>query len=194
MNTIALKKLNEELKSLTPKIQKIYDPVDQITLISGFIKRILESQEVDEVVLASPFGPDFDWDEYGGTNYDDETMADCIKAYQTHNPDFEWLEPYWLDCLTVFDHLNRTTIVRLGIVDGEVKFTKQGLLQPEVDDIPGMPDPRYPATLSSESEWLKLTNIPRPSKWYVIARALLQKTEIWQYNATYPELRKHIVG
>ena len=144
----ALDSLKNELKALKAKGKGIYDPIDKIGMLAAFIKRILESQGVREVILASPFGPDFHWDEYAdGENYCEETMADCIKAYVTKDPDYRWYEPYWLvyeepfsntDCLTIYDRLNITTIVRLGIINGEVKFTKQDLLQPEVDDIPGL--------------------------------------------------------
>lgn len=199
-NKAALKSLEGELNDIKATIKETSDPIDKIAVLADFIKRIIESQGVREVILASPFGPDFHWEEYAdGENYCEETMADCIKAYEAKDPDYRWYEPYWLcyeqpfrdtDCLTIFDRLNITTIIRLGIIDGEVKFTKQDLLQREIDDIPGMPDPNYDEQLCPESEWLKLANIPDPNRWYMIAQALLLKPIIWEYTQTYPQLHR----
>lgn len=97
MDKKILSQLKKDYKTKKSLIKELNDPVDKINVLADFIKNILDSHGVKEVLLASPFGPDFVWNDYAEEkNYEDLTMADYVSKYQQHDKDFEWLEPNWI--------------------------------------------------------------------------------------------------
>ena len=160
-----------------------------------FIKKILESHNVSEVVLASPMGPEIEFEKY---ETDDHWLGasifDAIEAYVNDtDPEFEWWEPIWvaykdsktmeetgLSLYNISNDEERHIVVRLGIVDGVVKFMRQVVLF----------DSDWHKTINKESDWLRLENIADDFFWYQMIVILLTKKEVWEYNEKYPQFHK----
>ena len=190
------KRLALEFKELIEgQINHLYDPIDSIEKMQLFIKKILESQNVSEVVLASPMGPEIEFEKY---ETDDHWLGasifDAIDAYVNDtDPEFEWWEPIWVAYkdsgtneetgLSLYYESNdeeRHIVVRLGIVDGDVKFTRQDVFY----------DSDFHGTINKETEWLRLYNVPDSYFWYQLIVILLTKKEVWEYNEKYPQFHK----
>lgn len=201
-NEFSFEQLKNGTNDLMTEVKETKDPIDKIRLISDYIKKVLQSKGVKEVLLASPFGPDFTWDSYAdGENYEGMTMLDYVNEYKEHSQEIEWLEPNWICygpgfsdspygdfALYDYDDFDRTIVVRVGIVDGELRFTQQTLRQNEVGDLPDCPE--GDSQLEPESIWLKPANMPDYIKWDIILSILLNQEEVWEYTAAYPELHR----
>ena len=195
-----LKSLGLEFKDLIDgQLNHLYDPIDKIALMQPFIKKVLESQNVSELVLASPMGPELDFDQYEtDDNWLGASIFDLIEDYiNDADPEFEWLEPIWIAFkdskhweetdLSLYVHKNidefeeeRQIVVRLGIFDGIVKFTRQVVLY----------DSDISKTINKESDWLRLENINDDYFWLKVIEILLTKKEVWEYNEKYPQFHR----
>lgn len=191
-----LKGLALEFKGLVEgQINLLNDPIDKIAKMQPLIKKVLESQNVSEVVLASPMGPEIEFEKY---ETDDHWLGasifDAIEAYVNDtDPEFEWWEPIWvtykdsktmeetgLSLYNISNDEERHIVVRLGIVDGVVKFMRQIVLF----------DSDWHKTINKESDWLRLENIADDFFWCQIIVILLTKKEVWEYNEKYPQFHK----
>ena len=161
-----LKGLALEFKDMVEgQINLLNDPIDKIAKMQPFIKKVLEAQNVSELVLASPMGPEIEFEKY---ETDDHWLGasifDAIEAYVNDtDPEFEWWEPIWVaykDSMTmeetglslynISNDEERHIVVRLGIVDGVVKFMRQIVLF----------DSDWHKTVNKESDWLRLEILP----------------------------------
>lgn len=209
METVVKMELERRLNACKVRIASIYDPIDKITEIGHLLKSILETNGVHEVVLATPLDCELKLEEYDTIDLveyfcegTDHSFLEYIESRKNGYEVFSWSEPSWImwnntetydesvyyDILSQYNGLNRTIIVRLGIVDGIVKFTCQKILQEEVDDLPGcaVGEPEE----QPETDWLKLANIASVNKWLLIAHLLLNNDTIWEYSKKYPQLHK----
>lgn len=191
-----LKGLALEFKDMVEgQINLLNDPIDKIAKMQPFIKKVLETQNVSELVLASPMGPEIEFEKY---ETDDHWLGasifDAIEAYVNDtDPEFEWWEPIWVAYedskpreetgLSLYYENNddeRHIIVRLGIVDGVVKFMRQVVLF----------DSDWHKTINKESDWLRLENVANDYFWLQLTVILLTKKEVWEYNDKYPQFHK----
>lgn len=191
-----LRGLALEFKDLVEgQINLLNDPIDKIAKMQPLIKKVLESQNVSEVVLASPMGPEIEFEKY---ETDDHWLGasifDAIEAYVNDtDPEFEWWEPIWvaykdsktmeetgLSLYNISNDEERHIVVRLGIVDGVVKFMRQIVLF----------DSDWHKTINKESDWLRLENIADDFFWCQMIVILLTKKEVWEYNEKYPQFHK----
>lgn len=191
-----LRGLALEFKDLVEgQINHLNDPIDKIAKMQPFIKKVLESQNVSEVVLASPMGPEIEFEKY---ETDDHWLGasifDAIEAYVNDtDPEFEWWEPIWvaykdsktmeetgLSLYNISNDEERHIVVRLGIVDGVVKFMRQIVLF----------DSDWHKTINKESGWVRLENIADDFFWCRMIVILLTKKEVWEYNEKYPQFHK----
>ena len=195
-NTDNLKGLILEFKDLIEgQVNLLHDPMDKIAKMQPFIKKILEVHNVSELILASPMGPEIEFDNYEtDDNWLGASILDAIDAYvNDSDPEFEWWEPIWV--AYVDSNTNKETglslyyedndeerhiVVRLGIVNGVVKFTRQVVLL----------DSDWRKTINKESEWLRLENINDFYFLYQLIIILLTKKEVWEYNEKYPQFHK----
>ena len=178
--------LAQEFTAIQSRLEGMYDSVEIIEILEPFIKKILDAYGVKEVVLASHLGPECEWEVYETTgNSWGETIQDAIEMYKNNDPEFDWLEPIWLeDSLYYEDAPIRKIIVRLGFVDGRLKLTNQFLEYDEVAELSGND------TLYSESEWLRMENVPYGDFWIQLTEKLLNEPMIWVYNEKYPEFHR----
>ena len=184
------------------KVKRTYDPVDKISILEAFIKKILESQDVKELLLANPFDPETDESTYEtGDNWLGYTMEDKYKAFHDQNPDFIWHESPWIaytypwnkhkkSRYTIYfndwEHCNESfdpikICVRLGIVDDTVKFTSQ---THKIFNYCAQ------TILLPETDWLKLGNIGNPNFIIQLVKLILKVPKIWQFSAKYPSFHK----
>ena len=202
IDTKALESLRKEFfKDVLPKVKKTYDPVDKISILESFIKKILESQDVKELLLANPFNPETDESTYEtGDNYWGLTMKDAYKRFHDHDSDFIWKESPWIAYTYPWDkhkksrytiyyhdweyyqnHLAEKICVRLGIVDDTIKFTSQTFkIFRDCAQTFFLP----------ESDWLKLGNIGNPNFIIQLIKLILKVPKIWQFSAKYPSFHK----
>lgn len=157
MEPVVKLELERRLNECKVRIASIYDPIDKITEIGLLLKSILETNCVNEVVLATPLDCELKLEEYDTIDLvkyfcegTDHSFLEYIESRKNGSEVFSWSEPSWImwnnedtfdeseyyDVLSQYNGLNRTIIVRLGIVDGAIKFTCQKTLQEEVDDLP----------------------------------------------------------
>lgn len=187
IDTKALERLRQEFRKVRLKVNESFDPVDKISILEVFIKKILESQDVKELLLANPFGPEIDESTYEtGDNWIGHTMAEAYEAFQDQDPGFEWWESPWIvsSGYTIYyqDWDPRKVCVRLGIVDDTVKFTSQTLEC--VDEYSEETD------LLPETDWLKLNNIGDADFIIQLIELILYTPKMWEYSAKYPGLHK----
>lgn len=196
IDTKALERLCQEFRGVLFKVNETFDPIDKISILEVFIKKILESQDVKELLLGNPFGPDIDESTYEtGDNWLGHTMEEAYVAFQDQDPSLQWWESPWIAYTYPWDTHNESghTIyyqswdpskicVRLGIVDDTVKFTSQTL---ECVDKHG-----DKTNLLPETDWLKLGNIGDPDFIIQLVELILEVPKIWQYSAKYPGLHK----
>ena len=191
-----LKSLTLEFKDLVEgQINLLDDPIDKIAKMQPFIKKVLESHNVSELVLASPMGPEIEFEKYEtDDNWLGASIFDAIEAYvNDSDPEFEWWEPIWVaykdsktyeeSGLSLYYESNdeeRHIVVRLGIVDGVVKFTRQDVFY----------DSNYKSTINKESGWLRLENVANDYFWLQLIVILLTKKEVWEYNEKYSKFHK----
>lgn len=202
IDTEALERLSKEFfKDVLLKVKRTYDPMDKISILEVFIKKILESQSVNEVVLANPFNPETDESTYEtGDNWLGRTIEDAYKAFHDQDPDFLWHESPWIAYIYPWNKRNRSryTIyyhdweyyennlptkicVRLGIVDDTVKFTSQTFK---------IFRDCAQSFLLPETDWLKLGNIGNPKFVIQLVKLILKVPKIWQFSAKYPGFHK----
>ena len=187
IDTKALEELRKEFRGVLSKVNETLDPIDKISILEVFIKKILESQDVKELLLANPFGPEIDESTYvTGDNWMGHTMAEAYEAFQDQDPGFEWWESPWIESsgYTIYyqDWDPRKVCVRLGIVDDTVKFTGQTLEC--VDEYSDETD------LLPETDWLKLINIGDADFIIQLIELILYTPKMWEYSAKYPGLHK----
>lgn len=187
--------ITESKDLIESQINLLNDPMDKIAKIQPFIKKILESHNVSELILASPMGLEIEFEKYEtDDNWFEASIFDAIDAYvNDSDPEFEWWEPIWVAYvdsntmeetgLSLYYEDNdeeRHIVVRLGIVDGVLKFIRQVVLL----------DSDWRKTINKESDWLRLENINDYYFLYQLIIILLTKKEVWEYNEKYPQFHK----
>lgn len=111
----------------------------------------------------------------------------------------EWVSPQWIEdhpkgaiIQEISYHINpyaeETTIVRIGIVDGETKLTWQQTMADRHEDLWD----RDSCVNFAESDWLKFGNIAHLGFDFLhnLIKMLLSCPEIWEYTFKYPQLHK----
>lgn len=161
--------------------------------IGDAIKSLLDAHRVKEVVLASPVRPDYALSDYED-GFDMEGIEPDISAEDVE----EWWMPEWLinynDSILElvkdvrapgddFPHGRRdsTLLVRLGIVDGEVKYTKQPKWFDEIT---------WDSGEEPESDWLPIASISDLAFWRELLEALGKVNDVWIYTSQYPNLQR----
>lgn len=162
--------------------------------VSEYVKTILESHGVNEVVLASPVRPDYALSDYE-EGFDMEGLEPDVNAADVE----EWWMPEWLisyndsileivpdthdtdDDFPQWGQRDSTLLVRLGIVDDEVKYTKQPKWFNEMT---------YESGEEPESDWLPIDSISNIDFWKDILQALMELDDIWTFTAQYPNLHR----
>lgn len=188
MNKELEARLRKELTQYKKRIDEIYDPVDKVETVGEFLKYVMEMNKVHEIVLATPMLYE-DLKDFHKPKYADYTIDEKISWYQPGSPNFYWYEPKWLsntsefyDCLTLEKYNRRGTyepdelimIVRIGIIDGIVKYTSQ--TAPNEGNI------------EPETGWLKMANILDYERWLKIADAIISIPDVMTHSETYKEL------
>lgn len=177
------------------EINEIFSAIqgETFTKIGAAIKSIFQAHGVKEVVLASPVRPDFALSDYA-EGFDLEGIEPDVNAAEVE----EWWMPQWLydynDSILElvkdvrapgddFPHGVRdsTLLVRLGIVDGEVKYTKQPKWFDEIS---------WDSGEELESDWLPIASIPNLAFWRELLKALTEVKDVWTYTSQYPNLHK----
>ena len=187
VDTEALEGLRKEFRGVLFKVNETLDPVDKISILEVFIKKILESQDVKELLLGNPFGPEVEESTYeNGDNWLGHTMEEAYEAFQYQDPSFQWWESPWIagsGYTIYYQEWDPSKIcVRLGIVDDTVKFTSQTLEC--VDEYGDETD------LLPETDWLKLNNIGDADFIIQLIELILYTPKMCEYSAKYPGLHK----
>ena len=200
---VSLQPLIQEFNHIYSLVTRMEDTVDKIDVLEPFIKKILETAGREELLLASPLGPECRLSDYEteGNSWG-EVIQDFIEHFFSDTPAneddglLEWLEPAWVAYedfpdsleetgLTLYfsDCPNRKILVRLGIVKGRIKYTQQSCKTNKDGAL---------VNLCQETQWRSLKGIMDADFWMNLIAILLTKPEVWEYNDKYPLLLKKI--
>ncbi len=171
------------------------DPLDYIELIAGFIKELMIAHGTNEIVLATPDNSNEGIEDLEESLEDWGSSLSEIESAIKNNMQIVWDRPSWIaesdlgdiDREIYFYNCSEWVyfiVVRLGIVDGELRFTWQRG-RAEFQD-----DASDPDNLNNESVWLKPGNIPMTQFWSRLVSLLLDCEDIWKFTTMYPQLHK----
>ena len=206
-NNVDIPALKNRYATVVAELDNYYDPIDKIEHLGNFIKELLKAYGTNEVLLATPVNVALEYDllsfpeTEAAKNEEDKSeefvefenlineTSDKLKQNQT----IQWMDADWIrehNGLTEMDiyHYNNSVwfhflIVRIGIVDGDVKFTWQQCQSKNLDDC---------EDYEKETDWLILGNMAVFGVKFLIKliNLLLSCPEIWEYTFKYPQLHK----
>lgn len=205
-NNVDIPALKERYKVVVADLDNYYDPIDKIEHLGDFIKEILEAYGTNEVVLAAPVEICIDYELLPSTDAVKNEEENCEDTAELENlineisdelkkdQTIQWMDPEWVreQGLIEMDiyHYNHSLwfgnlIIRIGIVDGAVKFTWQQNQGESSDEI-------CSTGYEKESDWLKLDNMAIFGVKFLVELTdlLLSCPEIWEYTFKYPQFHK----
>ena len=200
------KNIKEEFVKIRDRINQYEDPLDRISLISTYIQELMDSRSTTQIVLSVPCPVTSSPENIDADirfSYDDNICLEDIYDEFKNDEVLIWFEPDWLSkcnrklkgCSSIIRETYIedqslyifTQIIRIGIIDGEIKFTLQKGESSNMDEL------FDPDNIGKESTWLKMGNIPDPTYWLGIANLLLNCEDIWIYSSMYRRLHKETI-